>query len=92
MQAAHVPTGCAVWPAFWTSTVDTALWPKGGEIDMLENVNDQFPYNLASVHVNVGATPYHRHRARSKTRSSRALWFFQSAMLLPTSSRAAALR
>ncbi|AXA52072.1 glycoside hydrolase family 16 protein [Malassezia restricta] len=52
LQVAHVPTGCAVWPAFWTVTENRPLWPKGGEIDMLENANDQYPYNLAAVHVN----------------------------------------
>lgn len=52
LQVAHVPMGCAVWPAFWTVTQNPKLWPKGGEIDILENVNDQYDYNLGSVHVN----------------------------------------
>ncbi|KAL4403083.1 O-glycosyl hydrolase [Malassezia pachydermatis] len=56
MQASHVPTGCAVWPAFWTVTNNQPLWPKGGEIDILENVNDQFPYNLGSVHLNTSCS------------------------------------
>ncbi|WFD32327.1 hypothetical protein MSPP1_003372 [Malassezia sp. CBS 17886] len=51
LEVSHVPTGCAVWPAFWTVTSDLDQWPKGGEIDIMENVNDQYAYNLASVHV-----------------------------------------
>ena len=56
----HVPTGCAVWPAFWTLGRDGA-WPsagaraiefsylkRAGEIDILEFVNlgDQNAYTL----------------------------------------------
>lgn len=53
LQVSHIPTGCAVWPAFWTVTQDQKSWPAGGEIDIIENVNDQYPYNLGSVHVQV---------------------------------------
>lgn len=51
LKAKHVPTGCATWPAFWTLTWNMTNWPGGGEIDILENANDQYPYNLASLHV-----------------------------------------
>ncbi|KAK7472629.1 hypothetical protein VKT23_000742 [Stygiomarasmius scandens] len=44
----HAPTGCATWPAFWTLS-QKGPWPKGGEIDVIEGVN-QNTKNLASLH------------------------------------------
>ena len=32
----HMPHGCGTWPAFWT--VNTTLWPRWGEIDIIESV------------------------------------------------------
>ena len=47
IKATRMPTGCGVWPAFWTSTGDQ--WPEGGEIDIIEGVNGRGP-NLSSLH------------------------------------------
>ncbi|KIM32527.1 glycoside hydrolase family 16 protein [Serendipita vermifera MAFF 305830] len=42
----HMPTGCGTWPALW-SVGDN--WPHGGEIDIIEGVNNRSP-NLVSLH------------------------------------------
>ncbi|KAF7432568.1 hypothetical protein PC9H_004509 [Pleurotus ostreatus] len=49
----HMPQGCGTWPAVWEVTKNT--WPDGGEIDILEGVNDQGP-NVVSLHTSPGCT------------------------------------
>ncbi|PIL35181.1 hypothetical protein GSI_02971 [Ganoderma sinense ZZ0214-1] len=48
----HVPYGCSVWSAFWSSA---PTWPVGGEIDTFEAVN-QDPLGHMGLHTNPGCT------------------------------------
>jgi len=50
MDAKHMPTGCGTWPAWWQNGPD---WPAGGEIDILEGVNDGTT-NQVSLHTKDG--------------------------------------
>jgi len=42
----HSPSGCGVWPAFWTAGQN---WPTDGEIDIIEGVNNQH-YDQITLH------------------------------------------
>ncbi|KAF5346866.1 hypothetical protein D9756_010559 [Leucocoprinus leucothites] len=48
----HMPQGCGTWPAIWETG---GQWPGGGEIDIVEGVNDQTP-NAATLHTSSGCT------------------------------------
>jgi len=50
MDAVHMPYGCSVWPSFWTKA---AQWPAGGEIDIIEGIN-QMSANQMALHTNEG--------------------------------------
>lgn len=50
LDAEHAPTGCAVWPAFWTHGPD---WPNKGEIDVIEYVNNA-DANHGTLHTKQG--------------------------------------
>ncbi|THU91658.1 hypothetical protein K435DRAFT_673740 [Dendrothele bispora CBS 962.96] len=52
LDAVHMPTGCGSWPAWWTNGPN---WPAGGEIDIIEGVND-YTNNQATIHTNPGCT------------------------------------
>jgi len=49
----HMPQGCGTWPAVWEVAPDN--WPQGGEVDIVEGVNDQSP-NLSVLHTSEGCT------------------------------------
>lgn len=49
----HMPQGCGTWPAAWET--NEAIWPNGGEVDVLEGVNDQAP-NAMTLHTSAGCT------------------------------------
>lgn len=46
-----LPSGQGLWPAFWMlgSNIDTIGWPKSGEIDIMERVNNNASVN-GTVH------------------------------------------
>ncbi|KAH9891115.1 concanavalin A-like lectin/glucanase domain-containing protein [Cubamyces lactineus] len=52
LDAVHMPTGCGTWPAFWSNGPN---WPAGGEIDMVEGVND-YTNNQVTLHTNSGCS------------------------------------
>jgi len=52
MDSVHMPTGCGIWPAFWTNGPN---WPLSGEIDIIEGVHD-YTNNQATIHTDVGCT------------------------------------
>ncbi|KAH7908753.1 glycoside hydrolase family 16 protein [Hygrophoropsis aurantiaca] len=43
----HMPQGCGTWPAVWESNISN--WPDGGEVDIVEGVNDVTP-NQSTLH------------------------------------------
>lgn len=43
---------CGVWPAFWMLSA-SKTWPEGGEIDILEGVNEAWG-NAVTLHTSVG--------------------------------------
>ncbi|KAJ3784434.1 glycoside hydrolase family 16 protein [Lentinula aff. detonsa] len=54
LDLAHMPEGCATWPAYWTMSKN-GPWPQGGEMDIIEGVNLN-SNNLASLHTTTNCT------------------------------------
>ncbi|KAK5753829.1 hypothetical protein LTS12_016032 [Elasticomyces elasticus] len=52
IDADHMPTGCGTWPAFWLVGPN---WPSGGEIDIIEGVNEQAT-NAMTLHTGPGCS------------------------------------
>jgi len=52
LDADHMPTGCGTWPAFWLVGPN---WPSGGEIDIIEGVNEQSG-NAMTLHTGSGCS------------------------------------
>ena len=53
IDIAHMPGGqCATWPSIWLTGPD---WPNGGEIDIIEGVNDQTT-NSATLHTSANCS------------------------------------
>ncbi|KAF8434387.1 glycoside hydrolase family 16 protein [Boletus edulis BED1] len=50
---AHMPEGCGTWPAVWSELGNN--WPNGGEIDIVEGVNNQSPDSI-TLHTGPGCT------------------------------------
>jgi hypothetical protein len=44
-------SACGTWPAFWTTNLDN--WPVGGEIDIIEGVNQDITNHVA-LHTSAG--------------------------------------
>ncbi|KAJ7639603.1 glycoside hydrolase family 16 protein [Mycena polygramma] len=49
----HMPQGCGTWPAIWET--NEATWPAGGEVDIVEGVNDQGTDQI-TLHTSPGCT------------------------------------
>ena len=54
-DVAAMPSGCGIWPAFWTT--EEKEWPKYGEIDIVEPINNQQVVKTA-MHTTEGCDMY----------------------------------
>jgi hypothetical protein len=54
----HTPYGCATWPALWFA--DRFNWPKNGEIDVMEAVNQATDGNYMTLHTTKGCDMDHK--------------------------------
>lgn len=63
-----LPTGRGLWPAFWMLPTDAAygVWPKSGEIDIMEQVG----YEPTKIHQSVHTDAYNHKIGTQKTAST----------------------
>jgi len=52
-KVSHMPQGCGTWPAIWET--NESDWPDGGEIDIVEGVNNETP-NTITLHTSADCT------------------------------------
>jgi len=52
MDLAHMPAGCATWPAWWLVGPN---WPNNGEIDIIEGIN-LYTNDHTTLHTNDGCS------------------------------------
>lgn len=52
LDLAHMPTGCATWPAFWMDSGE-GHWPQYGEIDIIEGVHES-TQTQTTLHTSTG--------------------------------------
>jgi hypothetical protein len=64
LDVAHMPAGCGVWPAFWLT--DEAVWPRNGEMDIVEGINSQTVVKTA-LHTSESCSMYAHVPAYAKT-------------------------
>jgi len=66
-----MPEGCGTWPAVWELGPN---WPNGGEIDIVEGVNNQ-PPNSITLHTGPGCTmPANRQMAGTSKGTNCNAW------------------
>ncbi len=61
---AKLPAGRGTWPAIWMlgQNIDTAGWPKCGEIDIMENVG----FDPDTIHANIHTDAYNHVKGTNK--------------------------
>ena len=67
----HTPYGCGTWPALWLT--DPSNWPKNGEIDVVEAVNQATSGNQMTLHTTEGCSMNVKRKETGKVLSTDCL-------------------